>query len=79
MDKSILLASFIFPERLDWFVSYLNTKFNIPKDKVFCYKNTEDESKLIVIVIASLVVIKIIVRIRTVSIYLFNFSLLKIK
>ena len=48
MDKSILLASFIFPERLDWFVSYLNTKFNIPKDKVFCYKNPEDESKLIV-------------------------------
>jgi len=47
MDKSILLASFIFPERLDWFVSYLNTKFNIPKDKVFCFKNLEDESKLI--------------------------------
>lgn len=47
MDKSILLASFIFPERLDWFLGYLNTKFNITKDKVFCFKNLEDESKLI--------------------------------
>lgn len=47
MDKSILLASFIFPERLDWFVTYLDTKFNISKDKIFCFKNLEDESKLI--------------------------------
>lgn len=47
MNKTLLLASFIFPERLDWFINYLDTKFNIPKDKVFCYKNTNDESKLI--------------------------------
>lgn len=47
MDKSILLASFIFPERLDWFVNYLDTKFNISKDKIFCFKNLDDESKLI--------------------------------
>ena len=48
MDKTILLASFIFPERLEWFISYLNNKFNIPKDRVFCYKNLDDESKLII-------------------------------
>lgn len=48
MDKTILLASFIFPERLDWFISYLNNKFNISKDKVYCFKNLNDESKLIV-------------------------------
>jgi hypothetical protein len=24
MDKKILLASFIFPERLDWFINYLD-------------------------------------------------------
>lgn len=47
MDKTILLASFIFPERVEWFLSYLEVKFNISKDKVFCYKNLEDESKVI--------------------------------
>lgn len=48
MDKTILLASFIFPERLDWFMAYLETKFEIPRSKVFCYKNLDDESKIIV-------------------------------
>jgi hypothetical protein len=47
MDKTILLASFIFPERVDWFISYLEVKFSITKDKVFCYKNLDDESKVI--------------------------------
>lgn len=48
MNKTILLASFIFPERVDWFLSYLEAKFSITKDKVYCYKNLEDESKLII-------------------------------
>jgi len=48
MKKTILLASFIFPERLQWFLSYLEAKFSITKDKVFCYKNLDDESKVIV-------------------------------
>jgi hypothetical protein len=48
MDKTLLLASFIFPERLDWFYNYLNLKFKISKDRVFVYKNLDDESKLIV-------------------------------
>jgi hypothetical protein len=47
MDKTILLASFIFPERVDWFISYLEAKFSITKNKVFCYKNLDDESKVI--------------------------------
>lgn len=47
MNKTILLASFIFPERVTWFLSYLETKFGIAKDKVFCYKNEDDESKVI--------------------------------
>ena len=47
MDKTILLASFIFPERVEWFLSYLETKFFITKDKIFCYKNLDDESKVI--------------------------------
>lgn len=48
MDKTILLVSFIFPERLDWFTWYLESNFNIPKNKVFGYKNLDDESKVIV-------------------------------
>lgn len=48
MNKTIILASFIFPERLDWFISYLQAKFGITKDKIFCYKNLDDESKFIV-------------------------------
>jgi len=47
MNKSILLACFIFPERLDWFLSYLETKFNVTKGKVYCYSNLKDESKII--------------------------------
>jgi hypothetical protein len=47
MSKTTLLASFIFPERLEWFLSYLETKFSIGKEKVFCYKDENDESKLI--------------------------------
>jgi hypothetical protein len=48
MNKTILLASFIFPERVDWFLSYLENRFQITKDKVFCFKNLDDESKLII-------------------------------
>lgn len=47
MNKTILLASFIFPERVEWFLSYLEAKFGITKDKVFCYNNLDDESKVI--------------------------------
>lgn len=48
MDKTILLASFIFNERLEWFLDYLEKKFSITRDKLFVYKNLDDESKLIV-------------------------------
>ena len=47
MSKTSILASFIFPERVEWFLSYLEAKFSIGKEKVFCYKDNEDESKLI--------------------------------
>jgi hypothetical protein len=48
MEKTMLLASFIFPERLEWFLGYLETKFKIDRGKVFGYKNLGDESKVIV-------------------------------
>lgn len=47
MKKTILLATFIFPERVEWFLSYLEAKFMITKDKVFCYENIDDEAKVI--------------------------------
>lgn len=44
----MLLASFIFPERVEWFLMYLEEKFSIRREKVFGYKNLNDESKIIV-------------------------------
>jgi len=48
MDKTLLLASFIFPDRLEWFQKFLYDKFKINKNKLFVYRNLDDESKLIV-------------------------------
>lgn len=48
MNKTLLLATFIFPERLEWFLDYLENKFKIPKEKVFIFQNLDDEAKLIV-------------------------------
>ena len=47
MNKNILLASFIFPERIEWFIDYLETKFSIPKEKVFIFQDLDDKSKVI--------------------------------
>lgn len=48
MNKTILLAAFIFPERIEWFNSYLLNKFNISEKNTFRYINLDDESKVIV-------------------------------
>ena len=48
MNKTILLATFIFPERVEWFLNYLENKFNIPRDKGFIFQNLDDESKTII-------------------------------
>ncbi len=48
MTKNILLASFISPERLDWFLGHLEDKFNIPREKVFIFQNLDDEYKVII-------------------------------
>ena len=47
MNRTILLAAFVFPERVEWFLSYLKIKFGLDRDKVFCYNNLDDESKVI--------------------------------
>lgn len=48
MEKTIILASFILPNKVDLFVNFLVKKFKISKEKIFCYKNVDDESKAIV-------------------------------
>jgi hypothetical protein len=48
MNKNILLASFISLEILGWFLQHLEDKFNIPKEKVFIFRNLDDEFKVIV-------------------------------
>ena len=45
--KNILLASFIFPERKEWFLNYLEDKFRIDPERVFGYENVDDQSKII--------------------------------
>tara|TARA_R110000803_G_scaffold74903_2_gene139020 strand:+ start:26688 stop:27089 length:402 start_codon:yes stop_codon:yes gene_type:complete len=47
MNKHILLASFISPERIEWFIDYMDTKFYITKDKIFAFENLDDTSKII--------------------------------
>jgi hypothetical protein len=48
MNKTIILAAFIFPERLEWFLEYIHTKFGIHKDTVFGFEDLSDKSKIIV-------------------------------
>jgi hypothetical protein len=47
MDKTVLLASFIFKDRIDWFLNYLESNFSKPKNTVFIYE-VDDESKQMV-------------------------------
>ena len=48
MNKTLLLATFIFPERLEWFLDYLENRFRISRDKVFIFENLDDQGKVIV-------------------------------
>lgn len=48
MDKTILLASFIYKEKLEWFINHLDTEFNIQKNRVFGYENLIDDNKIII-------------------------------
>jgi hypothetical protein len=47
MTKTILLASFIFKDRLDWFVNHLSETFGIQKKNIFIY-DINDEYKYMV-------------------------------
>jgi hypothetical protein len=47
MNKTVLLASFIFKDRLDWFVNYLSETLNIQNKNIFVY-DINDEYKYMV-------------------------------
>jgi hypothetical protein len=47
MDKTILLASFIFKDKLEWFLNYLNKKFNINQTSVFLYDISDDNKVMV--------------------------------
>jgi hypothetical protein len=48
MKKTLLLATFIFHKRLEWFLNYLEVNFKITKEKVLSIKNLDDNTKLII-------------------------------
>jgi hypothetical protein len=48
MDRSIILASFVFPERLETFLIYLEKRFEIERDRIFVYDNENEPTKKIV-------------------------------
>jgi len=48
MHNTLILASFIFPERLDIYLDYLKKRFGIYKDSVMVFNNIDDPLKIIV-------------------------------
>jgi hypothetical protein len=48
MDRSIILASFVFPERLETFLNYLEKRFKLSRDRIFIYDNIDDPIKKLV-------------------------------
>ena len=48
MDKTILLASFVYIDKVDSFIDYLTTQFNIEKTKIFGFKLPSDDSKIVI-------------------------------
>lgn len=48
MSRSIILASFVFPERLDTFLNYIQKRFKMDRERIFIYENLDDPIKKIV-------------------------------
>ncbi len=48
MNRSIILASFVFPEKLDTFLNYLEKRFRLDRERIFVYDNVDDPLKKIV-------------------------------
>jgi hypothetical protein len=47
MHNTLILASFIFPERLDIYLDYLKKRFGIYRDSVMIFNNIDDPLKII--------------------------------
>jgi hypothetical protein len=47
MKKTILLASFLPLKKIEWFIEFLDKNHNITIDKVFIFKNLEDDKYII--------------------------------
>lgn len=48
MNKTLLLASFVPKNNLEWFVNHLKTNFNITQDKLFYFDIDDTPNKVIV-------------------------------
>jgi hypothetical protein len=49
MKKIIILASFIQPNKIDWFKDYLVNKFDVKKSEIYGYENELDKEKILVV------------------------------
>jgi hypothetical protein len=47
MTKKILIAAFVYKNKLEQFLTQIYTEFDIDSDKVFLYENLENESQYI--------------------------------
>lgn len=48
MNKSTLLATFIYNEKKDFFIKHLETEYNITKNKLFIYDILEYKNKVLI-------------------------------
>lgn len=48
MNKTLLLASFVKKDNVDWFKNHLKRNFNISSEKLFYFDIVEDDKKIII-------------------------------
>jgi hypothetical protein len=47
MNKALILASFVYPDRIDNFLRFLYKRYKVRRERVFSYDNIDDPSKKI--------------------------------
>lgn len=48
MNKTLLLASFVMKDNVEWFKNHLKRNFNIPSEKLFFFDIVDDDTKIII-------------------------------
>jgi hypothetical protein len=48
MNKTIILATFITSNKVDSFINFLTKKFKLERNKIFCYRDLDDDTNLII-------------------------------